>query len=192
MVGLLALLFVFSMALRKAPAWAHDLYAAIVVFILAVVLIAWLATYLALRLEYDLHWYILTDRSLRIRRGIWTVQELTMTFANIQEIRITSGPLQKLLGIADVEVHSAGGGAGGSQAGHPSARRQHVAAFAGVGNADEIRDRIVERLRHYREMGLGGSEPQSSHPTAVDPPAVQAARAVLQEARALRNSFPRH
>jgi hypothetical protein len=55
-------------------------------------------TYLIARLDFELRWYMVTDRSLRIRSGIWSIQELTTTFANVQEVRVESGPLQKILG----------------------------------------------------------------------------------------------
>ena len=70
-------------------------------------------TFFSQRLNYALRWYIVTDRSLRIRTGVLSIQELTMTFSNIQEIRVSAGPLQNLLKLADVEVQSAGGGSKG-------------------------------------------------------------------------------
>ncbi|MDZ4802108.1 MAG: PH domain-containing protein [Bryobacteraceae bacterium] len=194
--GLLAFLYVLGQALRRAPAWAHGAFEAGVIVLLAIAAVIWIATYLALRLEYDLHWYILTDRSLRIRHGVWTVRELTMNFANIQEIRIGSGPLQNVLGIADVEVHSAGGGGAEAKPGHKGIQQRNVAAFAGVANAAEIRDRILDRLRHYREMGLGGTADRQPQPAAVSrpvqedhPATLEAARLMLQEAQALRKSL---
>jgi uncharacterized membrane protein YdbT with pleckstrin-like domain len=113
-----------------------------------------------------------------------SVHEITTTFANIQEVRLSSGPLQKFLGLADVEVHSAGGGGGkkGSEGGH-------VAAFEGVDNAPEIRDFILERLRHYRDSGLG--EKDTAHASVSDEGSVTAAQAVLTEVRALRESMSR-
>jgi len=33
-------------------------------------------------LDWEMRWYIVTDRSLRIREGVWRVNEMTMTFAN--------------------------------------------------------------------------------------------------------------
>jgi uncharacterized membrane protein YdbT with pleckstrin-like domain len=132
-------------------------------------------TFLAQRLNYALCWYMITDRSLRIRTGVFTVQELTMTFSNIQEIRVTAGPLQNLLGLADVEVQSAGGG--GSEKGGGG----HVGRFRGVSNANAIRDLMVERLRQYRDSGLGES---ATYNTGGSDHAVNAARAVLVEARA--------
>ena len=59
------------------------------------------------RLNYELRWYIVTDRSLRIRIGIWIVEEITMTFDNIQDLRITAGPPQGWLGLAALELSSA-------------------------------------------------------------------------------------
>ncbi len=105
------------------------------------------------RLNYELRWYIVTDRSLRIRSGIWSVEEITMTFANIQDIRITAGPLQGWLGLADLVVSSAGGGAAKGKGN--DAKSGHTAQFAGIENATATRDLIVERLKHYRDTGLG-------------------------------------
>ena len=129
-------------------------------------------------MNYELRWYVVTDRCLRVRGGILNVHEITTTFANIQEVRLSSGPLQKLLGLADVEVHSAGGGSGkGSSDGH-------VARFEGVDNAPEIRDFILVRLRQYRDSGLG--EKDHSSPSAFSEGSHLAAQAVLTEAKALR------
>ncbi|MEI9811769.1 MAG: PH domain-containing protein [Acidobacteriota bacterium] len=134
------------------------------------------------RLNVDMRWYIVTDRSLRIRRGIVRVQEFTMTFANIQEIRVSVNPLQRILGLANVEVHSAGGGSSEAHGGSHG----HTAHFDSVDNADVIRDLMMQRLRAYRDSGL-------DHHAAVQPApdtgALAAARLVLDEARALRASL---
>jgi hypothetical protein len=62
----------------------------------------------AARLNYEMRWYIVTDRSLRLREGIFGVREMTLTFANVQNIAIRQGPLQRALGLADVVVRTAG------------------------------------------------------------------------------------
>jgi hypothetical protein len=64
-------------------------------------------TFLMLYLDYDYRWYILTDRSLRIREGLMRIDERTMTFSNIQNVTVRQGPLQRLLGISDLEVSTA-------------------------------------------------------------------------------------
>jgi len=67
-------------------------------------------TYLAVRLDYEMRSYMLSESALRIRHGVLSVREQTMTYANIQHISVRRGPLQQLLGIGDVEVRTAGGG----------------------------------------------------------------------------------
>ncbi len=122
-------------------------------------------TFVALRLEYELHWYIVTDRSLRIRTGLLRLQESTMSFANLQQVEVQQGPLQRLLGIADLRVQSAGGSDSRSrEQGHDSL---HTGVFHSVDNASEIRDLILDRLRKFRETGLGDSDDQPRHHPAL-------------------------
>jgi hypothetical protein len=150
-------------------------------------------TYAMVRLDYELRWYIVTDRSLRIRSGLTTVQESTMSFANVQQVVVTQGPLQRLLGIADVRVQSAGGGGDPEQ--HKGGDSLHTGVFHGVANATEIRDLILERLRLFRAAGLGDPEDRpTAAPAAPPSPAaaadsLAAARELLAEARALRESL---
>jgi uncharacterized membrane protein YdbT with pleckstrin-like domain len=140
-------------------------------------------TYFLQRLNYEMRWYIVTDRSLRIRSGVVWLREVTMTFANIQGIRVSANPIERLLGLANVEVESAGGG--GSPE-HGTSSSGHVAKFAGVDNATVIRDLMIERLRVYRDSGLGEKTVETREPLALS-----AAREVLQETRELRNSLAR-
>ena len=156
-------------------------------------------TYSAVRLDYEMRWYVVTDRSLRIRAGIWRVQEMTMSFANLQQVMVTQGPLQRMLGIADVRVESAGGG-GIKQAagGHGIQESMHTGIFHGVENATEIRDLILDRLRHFRETGLGDPDEVRHvyHPAEAAPllsaagadatGLLAAARELRAEARQLR------
>lgn len=199
LVGFGFLMFALIRLQSKAPVavkpfLAAGSYAAVALFVLQLLLTYWVQ-----RLDYEMRWYIVTDRSLRIRAGVWSVQETTMTFANIQKINMTQGPLQKLLGIATVTATSAGGGSV-DPAKHPGITA-HAARFEGVDNAAEIRDLILNRLRQYRDAGLG--DPDDAHalpssavakPTAPNEGAgstttaatLEAARELLEETRRLR------
>lgn len=156
-------------------------------------------TYAVVRLEFEQHWYIVTDRSLRIRTGILRLQESTMSFANIQQVEIRQGPVQRLLGLADVHVRSAGGGGDMAHAaeGHGAETSLHLGIFQGVDNAVEIRDLILERLRRFREAGLGDPEdsraaarPRDSASATPSSAKVEAAvKELLEEARALRGAL---
>jgi membrane protein YdbS with pleckstrin-like domain len=147
-------------------------------------------SFAAVRLEFELHWYIVTDRSLRIRTGLVRLQESTMSFANLQQVEVKQGPLQRLLGLADVHVQSAGGG-GIQQPGHEQ-DSLHTGVFHSVESATEIRDLILKRLRQFRQTGLGDPDDHnhaaSATDSAVQAPgdALAAVQEVLAEARALR------
>lgn len=179
LIGLLAAHFLVSKPFANMPEWGKITWRTVEVLVALAFTTSAFFTFLAQRLNYALCWYMITDRSLRIRTGVFSVQELTMTFSNIQEIRVTAGPLQNLLKIADVEVQSAGGGSEKGGGGH-------VGRFKGVSNANAIRDLMVERLRQYRDSGLG--EP-AAHNVSGSDHALDAARAVLAEARALREQL---
>jgi hypothetical protein len=164
-------------------------------------------TFLMVYLDYEYRWYILTDRSLRIREGLMRVDERTMTFSNIQNVTVRQGPLQRVLGISDVEVSTAGGGSasggkqhdsgvGGALQAVPAGRNLHQAYFRGIANPAEIRDAILVHLRGVRGSGLGDPDEAlelraAAAPDASGPDVLQAAFSVLQETRALRQQLIR-
>lgn len=177
------------LALQLIEAAAWTVYLGQLLFSLAV-----------LRLDFEMRWYILSDRALRIREGIVSVREKTLTFANIQQVSIRQGPLQRLLGIADVQVSTAGGGSGGG-GGHDgqTGESMHEAYFRGVDNAEEIRTAIRERVRLHRDAGLGDPDepghalapvplPVHAGP-APAPDVLEAARELRDEVRALRRTL---
>lgn len=137
-----------------------------------------------LRLHYELRWYMVSDRAIRIREGILTVREKTIALANIQNIAIRQGPLQRILSIADVEVKTAGGGGEASADSHRKSLGEpmHIAYFRGVDNANEIRDLVREGVRRQRDSGLG--DPDERQPVADD--WHDAVATLLDEAKKLR------
>jgi len=168
------------------PSWTFPLirwleYGAIVIFIGQLPITIFLT-----RLEFEQHWYIVTDRSLRIRTGILRLKESTMSFANIQQVEVKQGPLQRLLGLADVRVQSAGGGTPDH---HKGGESMHLGIFHGVDNPDEIRDLILSRLRHFRQAGLGDHDDTPQHkpdtPAVVGAESLSAAQELLAEVREL-------
>lgn len=150
--------------------------------------------FLVTRIDYAFRWYVLSDRSLRIREGLVSLQEKTMTFANIQQVSIQQNPVQRLFGISDVKVETAGGGGSGGAKGGDSGHGEHLheAHFRGVSNASEIRDAILARVRLHRDTGLG--EPSVVEAMVEQAPtpaaALDAARELLTEMRALRRALP--
>jgi uncharacterized membrane protein YdbT with pleckstrin-like domain len=161
------------------------------VFIVALIFLQRLFALALLRLDFEKRWYLVTNRSLRVREGVVRLREMTITFANIQNISISQGPIQRLLGIADLQVDTAGGGSGKKE--KDGEGSTHGVRFRGVDNAAEIRELINTRLRELRDSGLGDrddaqlptSDVRSSTSTAG---LVGPLREIAAEASALRGA----
>jgi membrane protein YdbS with pleckstrin-like domain len=166
----------------------HLAWALIPGVILALTILIAVFRLAVLRLNYEKRWYIVTDRSLRVREGVVGVREMTVTFANIQNISISQGPVQRLLGIADLRVDTAGGGGAATQ--QHAGPDLHVAWFRGIDNAPAVRELIQQRLRQFKDAGLGdhedvASEVAHSHDSAD---MIAALREIHAAAQALRNA----
>jgi membrane protein YdbS with pleckstrin-like domain len=144
-----------------------------------------LVTYTAIHLRYDTTWYVLTNRSLRIRRGIWIIHETTITYENVQNVSVNQGPLQRFFGIADVLVQTAGGGGGAQAQQHGGvAGGAHCGLIEGITDAVQVRDLLVSRMRLSRTAGLG--DEHHDHPgNGWTPQQVQLLREVRNAALAL-------
>jgi membrane protein YdbS with pleckstrin-like domain len=140
--------------------------------------------YVTTRLNYDMRWYVVTDRSLLIREGVWIVREITLTFANAQNVRITQGPLQRYFGFSHVEVDTAGGGGGHEESRSTS---PHRAVLRGLDQAAQVRDLVLEQLRKHRTTGLGDPDDHvgGSH-LPLNP---ETLREIWDEARKLRETL---
>ncbi len=114
-----------------------------------------IVAYIAIHLRFDTTWYVVSDRSLRIRRGIWVIHETTITFDNVQNVSISQGPLQRYFGIADVLVETAGGGDVRAQQQAGNAMAAHLGLIQGVDNAQEIRTQLMSRVGESLTTGLG-------------------------------------
>jgi uncharacterized membrane protein YdbT with pleckstrin-like domain len=201
LVGSLAVGFVsmhLALERSRAPEIVFQVLAVVEVPVIVIIVVQGLISLATVRLDYEMRWYKVTDRSLRIREGVFLVREMTMTFANIQNISVAQGPLQRLFGIADLKVDSAGGGGGGALEakgdifGQTKRFNMHTAFFRGVDNAEEIKTLMLERQRGARDAGLGDLDDhkeraqrkwvQAAPSTAVR----QALEELRDETRALR------
>lgn len=167
-----------ALAFRGAEALAWITFLGQIPFSLAV-----------LNLDFELRWYIVSDRSLRIREGIVSLREKTLTFANIQNVEIRRNPLQRFLGIADVRVRSAGGGGGSGEGKGQVGESMHEASFRGVDDPEKIRGAILARVRRQRDSGLGDPDDnrrdaEAGSLVSVEP--LRAAEALRREAGLLR------
>jgi membrane protein YdbS with pleckstrin-like domain len=176
-----ALAALWVVILVNSRLWAA--ITALPLFLLAVV--PDVLAYIAIHVRYDTTWTVMTPRSLRIRRGVLSLNEATVTFENIQNVTVTQGPLQRWFGIADVTIQTAGGGGGGPKGQHAGG---HLAMIEGVAHATEIRDQILEAQRRSRSAGLGdeAAQPPSASPsrTGLGDAHIAALREIRDELRA--------
>lgn len=144
-------------------------------------------------LRWKTHWYMVSDESLRIREGLWKLREQTMTVANIQNMKIRQDPIQRFFGLAELEVHTAGGG-GKTDDADGKTGNLHVGHFRGLDDAWALRDRLRLTLARRRSSGLGDPDDGSDtdRPDRADASALRdAANELLEETRRLSAALRR-
>lgn len=124
--------------------------------VVALLVLVLVVLHLAVRLRFEMTWYVMSDRSLRLRRGVFSIEEKTMTFENIQNVKVRQGPVQRLFGISSVIVETAGAR---SRDGEGSGSSGSRAVIEGVARPEEIREQVLLRVRRSRSSGLGDEEP---------------------------------
>lgn len=140
------------------------------IFLIAKLLVMVVVT----RISFDLRWYIITDTSITVRQGAWTIREITVSYQNIQNVSVSQGPLERYFGFANLQIDTAG--SGGAHA-HGKGENPNRAVLRGIINAPQIRDTILDNLRAFRNSGLGDPDDVAAHaPTTVNP-----RRGLLQE-----------
>ncbi len=173
-------------AFRPWVGWAQELFFVLEVLAWLAFLVQLLLTYIMVTWDYECRFYVLTDRCLRIQEGLWTFRAKTFSLANLQDLDVRKGPMQRLLGIGDLKVRTAGGGAEHQAEGMESDQGMHVGLIQGVADPDRIKVRLMDRMRHHRDAGLGESKEAAPLSSEHLEPAY---RAVLEAARGLRKAL---
>lgn len=138
-----------------------------------------LFAYAAIHVRYDTTWYIVTERGVRIRRGVWLLRENTITFENVQNVEVKQGPLQRYFGISDLVIQTAGGGGAAGPHGQQGAGSHH-GLIEGIEGAAELRDLIMSKALAGRGAGLGDDREEPRYAQGLSP----AHLAMLREIRA--------
>ncbi|CAG1009042.1 hypothetical protein PHYC_03645 [Phycisphaerales bacterium] len=167
-------------AMLIAVPWVGILLAPLIIAAVGLVL---MTSWVGIHLRFDTQWYVLSDRSVRIRRGIWSIRETTITFENVQDITVLQGPLQRYFGVSDILLETAGGGTPrGKEGQHIS---PHAGFLQGLANAPEIKELIAARVRASRSAGLGDEHRHGdTHGATMSEPHVRVLREILEGLRA--------
>jgi membrane protein YdbS with pleckstrin-like domain len=140
------------------PTWVYAIAAVVTIGLLCFFYAGAAATFDMLEYRFD-------DLGLHIRKGVGTVQEITLSYRNIQNVAIQRGPIDLWLGMAKLVVETAGGGgaivAGGQGAGHEAsmAVMGHRGMMVGIDRfvAEDVRRDLIERMNRFHGAGLGDS-----------------------------------
>lgn len=149
-----------------------------------------LATWIALRWNYERRFYVLTDRCLRIQEGTWTFHERTFTLSRLQQVSLQQNPLQRLLGLSDIVVTTAGGGSKSKDEESGGMEESlHKGHLCGLVNPIPVREHLVARMKAHLDGGLGdeASKRSESPPELLN--AIQTVRKEIQGLTALGSSL---
>lgn len=168
----------------------EDVYGMPLSVTLIVTTLAFIGKYIAILVDYDVRYYIVTDRNIRIRTGAVILNEATYTFANVQNVKIHQGPLERLFGISTVTIQTAGGGGvSGERDGLASVLTGgpgHEGILKGVSNPVELRDQIQRLVKRHRDSGLGDPD---DHPAAETTDTSGLLESIRDELRAVHRAL---
>lgn len=113
--------------------------------------------FLPLLFKYETLEYAFDQKGVRMKWGYFFRKEIFLTYGRIQDIHVTSGLIERWLGLGTVAVQTASGQAG------------DTLSIVGLPNFLEVRDFLYERMRGVKD-----------HPPAAAP---GSSKALLEQIR---------
>ena len=95
--------------------------------------------FLPLFFKYETLEYAFDQKGVRVKWGLLFRREIFLTYGRIQDIHVTSGLIERWLGLGTVSVQTASGQAG------------DTLAIVGLPNYLEVRDFLYERMRGVKD-----------------------------------------
>lgn len=124
--------------------------------------------------------YRFDDEGVSMRWGILFRREVNLTYARIQDIHLTSGILQRWLGLADIHIQTASGSATAEM------------TIEGLLEFEDVRDFLYTKMRGARGLRTPSTAAKAlPEPAAGGDEVVAALREVTAELRATRTALER-
>ncbi len=125
--------------------------------------------------------YRFDNEGVGMRWGVLFRHEINLTYSRIQDIHVTSGVIQRWLGLADLQIQTASGGAGAEM------------TIEGLREYEAIRDFLYTRMRGYkdgtRQAGAEAKRAGGAPPAAQDAEALAALRSAVAELKGAREAL---
>ncbi|HHX65927.1 MAG TPA: PH domain-containing protein [Chloroflexi bacterium] len=125
--------------------------------------------------------YELTDEEVIVRKGIWTRTVQTVPYRTVTNVEVKRGPLDRMLGLASIDVHTAG----------YSQQTGSEAHLVGLADFESVEAELLAALRRYRAR-TGAAIGAEELPEAVTSPSGAGSAVldeILSELRAIRRNL---
>lgn len=129
--------------------------------------------------RYETMRFRFDSEGIQMRWGILFRKQVSLTYARIQDIHLTSGLIQRWLGLADVKIQTASGSAGAEM------------TLEGLLEFEAIRDFLYTRMRGYRDGSTGTLVAPAHEAGAEDGEVAVLLREAVDELRAARLALER-
>jgi uncharacterized protein len=129
--------------------------------------------------RYETMRFRFDSEGIQMRWGILFRKQVTLTYARIQDIHLTSGLIQRWLRLADVKIQTASGSAGAEM------------TLEGLLEFEAIRDFLYTRMRGYREGSTRTPVAPAHVVGAADGQVDRLLREAVEELRAARLALER-
>jgi putative membrane protein len=116
---------------------------------------------------------------IHMRWGILFRRQVNLTYARIQDIHLTSGLIQRWLGLADVKIQTASGSADAEM------------TLEGLLEFEAVRDFLYARMRGYRNASRGVHDRPAPAASGGEGDAAALLREAIDELRAVRVALER-
>lgn len=138
--------------------------------------------------EWRTTWYVVTDQGVQQRTGFWTIHETSLRYSNVQQVVLKQGPVQRLLGLGDVVLSTAGQRINSEDEDDKRKPHGHIRDLE-IHQAQTL----VDLIRQQLPTAVAASRPPLSAAvtTAVPPATLAAGQALRAEALLLRERFER-
>lgn len=139
-------------------------------------------SFLPLHFRYRSLRYEVDDEGITARWGVLFRKEISLNYARIQDIHLTSNLLERWLGIAKIQIQTASGNAGAEL------------TIQGLRDYDAVRDFLYSRMRgakdHLHAPAAAPGQPAAALPPAAVDELTVTLREIAADIRALRQTLP--